>query len=53
MVVLDRRLLVSDELLQLANHPLAVGQALRRIGTSLLHALVKPRQGVGRGFSEA
>ena len=41
-IVLDRHLLLAHELLQLANHPLAVGHTLRKIGTSVLHALLNP-----------
>ena len=38
VIRLDRGLLLIHELLQLANHPLAVGQARGKIGTSMLHA---------------
>ena len=41
-IVLDRHLLLAHELLQLTNHPLAVGHTLRKIGTSVLHALLNP-----------
>ncbi len=42
VIVLDRHLLLGDDFPQFNDHPLAVGQARGKIGTSVLHALLNP-----------